>query len=248
MMANAAGLGKLSVTSALGQPLAAEIELFAADKAELDSLRASLASDQAFHDAHVEFAPVLSYLRFPVEKKPNGKAVLKISSSRPVNDPFVDMLVELNWGSGRLVREYTMLLDPPGLAAKQTVAPVAAVAPSQAPAAKAVPTPATAPQAQAKPAPVAPKTAAPAPAGKPAPSDRVLVKRGDTLVGIAGRVRPEGVSLEQTLVGLYRENAKAFDGNMNRLKAGKTLDSRRPKKSLPITAKGSGARTQVAGG
>ncbi|HEY9146037.1 MAG TPA: FimV/HubP family polar landmark protein, partial [Thiobacillus sp.] len=224
LMANAAGLGRLSVTSALGQPLAAEIELFAADKAELDSLTASLASDQAFRDAHVEFAPVLSSLRFTVEKKPNGKAVLKISSSRPVNDPFVDMLVELNWGSGRLVREYTMLLDPPGLAAKQTVAPVAAVAPSQAPAAKAAPAPATAPQAQAKPAPAAPKTAAPAPAGKPAPTDRVVVKRGDTLVGIAGRVRPEGVSLEQTLVGLYRENTKAFDGNMNRLKAGKTLD------------------------
>ena len=218
LMANAAGLGKLSVTSALGQPLAAEIEVFAADKAELDSLTASLASDQAFRDAHVEFAPVLSSLRFTVEKKPNGKAVLKISSSRPVNDPFVDMLVELNWGSGRLVREYTMLLDPPGLAAKQTVAPVAAVAPSQAPAAKAAPAPATAPQAQAKPAPAAPKMAA------PAPTDRVVVKRGDTLVGIAGRVRPEGVSLEQTLVGLYRENTKAFDGNMNRLKAGKTLD------------------------
>lgn len=68
LMADAAGLGKLSVTSALGQPLAAEIELFAADKAELDSLSASLASDQAFRDARVEFAPVLSSLRFTVEK------------------------------------------------------------------------------------------------------------------------------------------------------------------------------------
>ncbi|MBI3432393.1 MAG: FimV family protein [Hydrogenophilales bacterium] len=219
LMANAAGLGKLSVTSALGQPLAAEIEVFAADKAELDSLTASLASDQAFRDAHVEFAPVLSSLRFTVEKKPNGKAVLKVTSARPVNDPFIDMLVELNWGSGRLVREYTMLLDPPGTTAKQTVAPVAAVAPSQAPAAKAAPAPTTAPQA-----PAAPKAAAPAHAAKPAPADRIAVKRGDTLVGIAGRVRPEGVSLEQTLVGLYRENTKAFDGNMNRLKAGKTLN------------------------
>jgi pilus assembly protein FimV len=54
-----------------------------------------------------------------VEKKPNGKAVLKVTSSRPVNDPFIDMLVELNWASGRLVREYTMLLDPPGMAARK---------------------------------------------------------------------------------------------------------------------------------
>ena len=230
LMADAAGLGKLSVTSALGQPLAAEIELFAADKAELDSLSATLASDQAFRDARVEYAPVLSSLRFSVEKKPNGRAVLKVISSRPVTDPFIDMLVELSWASGKLVREYTMLLDPPGMASPQTVAPVAVSTPTQAPA----PTPAAAkpvaaPQARVTPAPAAPKAPAPETAPKPAPApqpaspDSVTVKRGDTLGSIASRVRPEGVSLEQTLLGLYRENAQAFDGNMNRLKAGKTL-------------------------
>ena len=130
LMANAAGLGKLSVRSALGQPLAAEIELFAADKAELDSLSATLASDQAFRDARVDFSPVLSTLRFAVEKKSNGKAVLKVTSSRPVNDPFIDMLVELSWASGRLVREYTMLLDPPGVAVEQAVPPVSPARPS----------------------------------------------------------------------------------------------------------------------
>jgi pilus assembly protein FimV len=225
LMAHAAGLGKLSVTSALGQPLTAEIELFAADKAELDSLSASLASDQAFRDARIEFAPVLSSLRFTVVKKPNGKAALKVSSSRPVTDPFIDMLVELNWGSGRLVREYTMLLDPPGMGSAQTVVP-AAVPSAQTPVAK--PAPAAAPQAQVAPAPApAPAAAAaakPAPAPRAAAPDRVTVKRGDTLSGIASRVRPEGVSLEQTLLGLYRENDQAFAGNMNRLKAGKTLN------------------------
>jgi len=215
LMAHAAGLGKLSVTSALGQPLAAEIELFAADKAELDSLSASLASDQAFRDARVEFAPVLTSLRFTVEKRPNGRAVLKVSSSRPVNDPFIDMLVELSWASGRLVREYTMLLDPPGMGGVQTVSPVA-VAPARA----SVAAPAAAPAPQVAAAPAAPRPSVPAQAAVP---DRVTVKRGDTLTGIASRVRPEGVSLEQTLLGLYRENDQAFDGNMNRLKAGKTL-------------------------
>ncbi|MGK2951305.1 MAG: type IV pilus assembly protein FimV, partial [Thiobacillus sp.] len=144
LMAHAAGLGKLSVTSALGQPLAAEIELFAADKAELDSLSASLASDQAFRDARVDFAPVLSSLRFAVETKPSGKAVLKVTSSRPVTDPFIDMLVELNWASGRLVREYTLLLDPPGMNVVQTVSPVA-VAPARVPVTR--PAPVAAPQA-----------------------------------------------------------------------------------------------------
>ncbi|MFZ3041822.1 MAG: FimV/HubP family polar landmark protein [Thiobacillus sp.] len=215
LMAHAAGLGTLSVTSALGQPLAAEIELFAADKAELDGLSASLASDQAFRDARVEFAPVLSSLRFDVAKKPNGKTVLKVSSSRPVNDPFIDMLVELNWASGRLVREYTVLLDPPGMGSVQTVAPVA-VAPAGTP----VAAPAAAPQATTAPATPRPSTPAP----QTAAPDRVTVKRGDTLTRIASRVRPEGVSLEQTLLGLYRENGQAFDGNMNRLKAGKTLN------------------------
>ncbi len=235
LMASAAGLGKLSVGSALGQPLSAEIELFAADKAELDSLSATLASDQAFRDARVEFSPVLTSLRFSVEKKPNGKAVLKVTSSRPVNDPFVDMLVELNWASGRLVREYTMLLDPPGMGGAQAVPPVAVVPAQTAPAAAPVPQPAPAEAAPKAAAQAAPKAAAPAakPA-KPAPAPAaeaqaaapgsVTVKRGDTLAGIARRVRPEGVSLEQTLVGLYRDNAGAFDGNMNRLKAGKTLN------------------------
>jgi pilus assembly protein FimV len=227
LMAHAAGLGKLSVTSALGQPLSAEIELFAADKAEFDSISATLASDQAFREAHVDFAPVLSSLRFSVEKKPSGKTILKVTSSRPVNDPFIDMLVELNWASGKLVREYTLLLDPPGMASPQTVAPVA-VAPAVAPkpaAAPVRPAPAAPAPAPLPPRAVAPAARATAPAAAPRPEvDQVTVKRGDTLMAIARRVRPESVSLEQALVGLYRENAQAFDGNINRLKAGKTLD------------------------
>ncbi len=231
LMANAAGLGKLSVTSALGQPLAAEIELFAADKAELDNLSASLASDQAFRDARVDFSPVLSTLKFTVEQRPNGKSVLKVTSSRPVNDPFIDMLVELSWASGRLVREYTVLLDPPGMAAAQTVTPTSVAVPPQAAVAKpaAKPAPAPAPQAAATPAPATPKSPAPAPkqASAPPPAaapSTIMVKPGDTLVGIAKRVKPEGISLDQTLLGLYRDNVQAFNGNMNRLKAGKTLN------------------------
>ena len=240
LMSHAAGLGNLSVTSALGQPLAAEIELLAADKAELDSLAATLASDQAFRDARIEYAPVLSTLRFAVVKKPNGKAVLKVTSSRPVNDPFIDMLIELNWASGRLVREYTVLLDPPGVAKKQTVRPVP-VTPAQTAAAPA-PNPAPAPAASTEPSTEvikAPPAPAPQDAASKSPSgdytvagqpgsttspDSVRVKRGDTLAAIAQRVRPEGIALEQALVGLYRENTNAFAGkNIHRLKAGKTL-------------------------
>jgi pilus assembly protein FimV len=133
-----------------------------------------------------------------------------------------------------------MLLDPPGVAAQQTVAPVTAVAPAVA--AKPAQAPAAEPAAQVAPAPATPKAPAPAVARKAAPApapqaaapDRVAVKRGDTLLGIASRVRPEGVSLEQTLLGLYRENTQAFDGNMNRLKAGKTLNVPSAEKTAAI--------------
>lgn len=224
LMANAAGLGTLTVNSALGQPLSAEIELLA-DKAEMDSLAATIASDQAFKDAQIDFAPVLSTLRFAVVKKPNGKAVLKVTSSRPVNDPFIDMLIELNWASGRLVREYTVLLDPPGVAAPQTVKPVTITPAQTAP--KATPKRAPAPQLGDEAAPKTSPNADYTVAGQPGAdkgADTVVVKRGDTLAAIAQRVRPEGIALEQALVGLYRENTDAFSGkNINRLKAGKTL-------------------------
>lgn len=234
---HAAGLGKLTVKSALGQPLSAEIELLVADKAELDSLNASLASGEAYKDAQIEFAPVLSTLQFNIEQRADGRPVLKLTSSKPVNDPFMDMLIELNWASGRLLREYTVLLDPPGIAVPQTIAPVAISVPE----AKAVQPraePAKAPETTQPPAPApklvtvdgVPPAPKPAPvaqaAAEPAPAQEssVRVKRGDTLSSIANRVRPASVSLDQALVSLFRENPNAFAGdNMNRLKAGQQL-------------------------
>lgn len=233
--AHAAGLGKLTVKSALGQPLSAEIELFVANKAELDSLNASMAADQAFKDAQIEYAPVLSTLQLAIEKRASGRHVLKLTSSKPINDPFMDMLIELNWASGRLVREYTVLLDPPGIAVPQTVSPVVVNLPASQPA----PTPAPAPVKPSAanpyavtPAPAAEKPAAPSaqprePAAAeqmPVQADSVQVKRGDTLGKIANRIRPANISLEQALVSLFNENPDAFQGNnMNRLKAGREL-------------------------
>ncbi len=228
---HAAGLGKLTVKSALGQPLSAEIELFVADKAELDSLNASLASGEAYKDAQIEFMPVLSTLQFSIEKRADGRPVLRLTSSRPVNDPFVDMLIELNWASGRLLREYTVLLDPPGIAVPQTVAPVAVSVPETKPETKVEqPKVQEAPAQAPAPKPVTVDGVPPAPARQPealaatSHEGGVRVNRGDTLSGIANRVRPASVSLEQALVSLFRENPDAFVGNnMNRLKAGQQL-------------------------
>ena len=111
LSASAAGLGRITVLSGLGQPLRAEVEI-AATPEELQNLTAKLASAEAFRQAGVDYSPSVSGLRMAVERRGNG-AVVRVSSDRPINEPFVDMLVELNWSSGRLIREYTFLLDPP---------------------------------------------------------------------------------------------------------------------------------------
>ncbi len=126
-MANAAGLGKLTVLSALGQPLRAEIELTAVSNDEASHLVAKLASPDAYRAANVEFNPALLSLRFAVEQR-GGRQFVRITSPQPLNEPFVDLLLELSWDNGRLVREYTFLLDPAELRTTQSAQVAAAPA------------------------------------------------------------------------------------------------------------------------
>lgn len=231
----AAGLGKLTVTSTLGQPFRGEIDLLAVDKKDLDSIRARFASAEAFKEAKIERAPVLSAMRFSVEQKKNGVPYLKITSSKPVDEPFLDMLIELDWPAGRLVREYTILLDPPGYGEQQTeVAPVAApvVKPVSSVPAQLADTPAGAikPEIGASISPDkklrAKEEAKAEVAGESKPAREAYgpVRKGENLSRIASALKPEGVSLEQMLVALFQSNKQAFAGNnMNRLKAGQIL-------------------------
>lgn len=251
-----AGLGKLTVTSSLGQPLRAEIEVIADPNEDPSAITARMAGADTFKDAKIDRASVLSNIRFSIEKRANGEIYLKLTSAKPVDDPFLDMLIELNWASGRLLREYTVLLDPPGFAEPQPVAPVAVAVPSvpsraaapaareeaaaakPAPAAKAPVMEAKPAKAEEKPAPAAERAVAkPEPEqAKPAAAEPEVgedtygpVKKGDTLAQIATdlldtSLKPEGISLEQMLVGLYERNKNAFVGNnMNRLKTGQIL-------------------------
>ncbi|MEW6312736.1 MAG: FimV/HubP family polar landmark protein [Pseudomonadota bacterium] len=237
----AAGLGKLTVISALGQPLRAEIELAAVQPEELATLSARLASPQMFRQANIQYAAVLTGIKFSIEKRANGTPYVKLVSAQAVNEPFLDMLVELSWASGRLVREYTALLDPPGYTVPEAPAarPDAVVSPVQEPAPAPAAEAAPAPEAEQPPMEPQPEQPAEQPAAEavletagelpalPPPVEAVdygPVKRGDTLNKIAAQLKPEGVSLDQMLVGLYRENQGAFAGkNMNRLKVGKIL-------------------------
>ncbi|WP_374000849.1 FimV/HubP family polar landmark protein [Massilia sp. CFBP 13647] len=218
-MANAAGLGKLTVLSALGQPLRAEIELTAVSSDEASNLVAKLASPEAYRAANVDFNPALLSLRFAVEQR-GGRQFVRITSPQPLNEPFVDLLLELSWDGGRLVREYTFLLDPAELRSTQSaqVAPAARAARGAAAAGGQAAEPAARPQRGAR----ADETAG-EPAARAAAS-RYRVKAGDTLSRIAGKLKPVDVSLDMMLVALYRANPDAFIGNnMNRLKSGQIL-------------------------
>ncbi|MFO0458254.1 MAG: FimV family protein, partial [Burkholderiales bacterium] len=156
---DAAGLGRLNVQSGLGQPLRAEVEVTSLTREEAQSLSARLAPPEAFRQAGLEFNPALGALRFAIEPR-GGRTFVRITSTQPINEPFVDLLVELNWATGKFVREYTFLLDPPeirtarseavegGASRSEPAAPSAAAAPApraQAPAAAPVPAPATPP-------------------------------------------------------------------------------------------------------
>lgn len=212
-IAEAAGLGKLAVVSSLGQPLHAEIDLVSVEKDELATLSARLASPDAYKQANLQYGPALIGLRLSIEKRPNGQAYIKVTSTRPVNEPFIDLMVEISWAAGRITREYTGLIDPPGFAP----APVA-------------PAPVAAPETRPAPVPEAPAVAI-APAARPVVTALAAkdgkeygpIKRGETLFKIASSMKPEGVTLEQMLAGLYRNNPDAFSRNMNRMKTGKIL-------------------------
>ena len=232
---HAAGLGKVAVFSSLGQPLRAEIEV-TATREELSGMKARLASPEAFKQANVDYATSLLSIEFSLDRRPDGRHLLKLRSDKPINDPFVDLLLELNWPTGRLVREYTFLLDPPESTAKNMVAiaPAKASRPSPVGNLSSTATSTTnaidddlRSKALAKVRGEASKDVIAQPTER---RDGREIRRGDTMRKIASETKPEGVSLEQMLVGLWQTNPSAFDGgNMNRLKVGETLSA--PEKS-----------------
>jgi pilus assembly protein FimV len=111
--ANALGLGKLQLNSALNQPFDARIELLSASADELDSLNIGLADNVAFRRARIDRPFILSKLRFQLKENDSGGDYIQVSSSEAIREPFLNFLLEASWSSGRLYREYTVLLDPP---------------------------------------------------------------------------------------------------------------------------------------
>ena len=216
-MAHALGLGEVTLQSALNQPLVAEIELLEVRDLASNEVLPSLASPEEFNKAGVDRQFFLTDLKFTPVLKPNGKSVIRVTSSKPVREPYVNFLVEVLWPNGRLLREYTLLLDPP-LYAPQSVV-------TSAPQTAAV-APAPRPQTAAAPRPSVPASApvanAPAATSSALQGSEYKTTANDTLWEIAQRVG--GGSVHQTMLAIQDLNPNAFiGGNINRLKNGQVL-------------------------
>jgi pilus assembly protein FimV len=239
--AHALALGRVNVQSALGEPLRAEIDVPDINAEEAASLKTTVANGDAFRAAGLEFNPALGNMQISLQRRANGQSYLRLTSDKPINEPFVDLILEASWSSGRIVRDYTMLFDPPNLRAQ--AAPSAVTAPSlSASPSPAVVSPRVSPPATASAggtpalAPVSRAPAAARPVPRPAPAPKaepaapakqgsVTVKAGDTANQLAARFKPKGVSLDQMLVAMLSANPDAFvDGNVNRLKKGAVLE------------------------
>jgi len=212
-ISHALGLGDVHLNSPLNAPLDAEIELVNATPEDLATLDAKLASKETFARYGLDWPPFMASVVVTRDRGANGSQVLRIRSTETVTEPFLTLLIEASWARGRMVREYTVLLDPPVFAPN-----AAAAAPVPAPSTGANETTGQI----ARPAPEAPgnyPSAVPAGGG-----DSYEVQRGDSLSAIARRLSAStGARSDQLMVSIYRGNSAAFEGDMNRLKAGSVL-------------------------
>lgn len=239
-VALALGLGEIRVKSQPGQPLLAEIPIISSEPGELEQLRARLASPVTFERVGLPRPQgLVNELDFAVALDDAGRPVVRVTSRTPVDVPAVNFLIEVDWGQGRLVREYSALVSAPGTLAAAgqpvidapTAAPTDTISRPVEPVVAASPEPAPAPQAapEAPPARPAP-TPAPAVAATPTPSivpggTLAPVRRGQALSQIAAPLaREQGYTLDQAMVALLRANPEAFiNGNLNLLKQGAVL-------------------------
>src|SRR5690349_1776697 len=213
-ISHALGLGDVHLNSPLNAPLDAEIELVNATPEDLASLEAKLASKDTFERYGLEWPPFMSTITVTRDRSANGGQVLRIRSTETVTEPFLTLLIEASWARGRLVREYTVLLDPP------VFAPNSVAAQQPRPAMPAVGGAETSGQIS-RPAQPEPQTASPIAAGG---GDSYEVQRGDSLSAIARRLSAStGARTDQLMVSIYRGNSGAFEGDMNRLRAGSVL-------------------------
>lgn len=243
LSASALTLGALRVDSALGENLRAEIAIPQATPAELSNLIVQIAPPEAFRARGLDYSAAASSINVQLVQKPDGTALLQLRSNAPLNDPFVDLIVDTQWNTGSMQRSYTLLLDPPST--PRSAAPATAAAPqitapqvtAPAPVSVTGKTYSSSPRIRVTTPPAQPVVAAAAPAPASAQNEAVRVRSGDTAGRIANANRPAGVSLDQMLVAMLRSNPNAFiNGNVNRLRAGTVLQIPSREQALETSA------------
>jgi pilus assembly protein FimV len=230
----ALGLGEIRPHSALNQPFDAEIELIALTADELAGLKVGLASPDMYQRYGLDRPIFLSNFQFSVQRSRDGRATIKVTSNRSITEPFVTLLVEASWARGRLLREYTVLLDPPVFMPSQPEAQAPVTTPQagaptsgriERPVAQQPPREEAPAQATPLPTPSEPTQEPVASAPETPLGGEYTVERNDTLWRIASRVTPGSSRREinRTMIALFRANPAAFQGNINRLRAGSVL-------------------------
>ncbi|EGV17204.1 FimV/HubP family polar landmark protein [Thiocapsa marina] len=228
--ASALGLGGLRTESALNQPFVGEIDLFDVKSDELDTIKATLAGPDAFAKSGIERYHFLTGLVFKPEVSARGGEVIRVTSREPIREPFMDFLVEVVWPAGQMVKEFTVLLDPPSMSERRAPPvqpPAIADRRAAAPPPRSRSAAGSAPPAQrtesADPAPSQPARRIPSgPDGFPAYFGPV--PSGAGLLRLARGGQPADATTAQTALALYRNNQDAFiNGDIDRLIAGKTL-------------------------
>ena len=217
-MAHALGLGEVTLQSALNQPLVAEIELLESRDLTANEVMPALASAEAFNKAGIDHQFFLTDLTFTPVLKPNGKSVIRVTSKKPMREPYLNFLVHVLWPNDQLQREYTLLLDPP-LYTAHSVIPAAVKQPvTAAPALPRTPPQAVRPAVSAT-QPASASTAA----ATPLAGDEYTTTANDNLWDIANRARAGG-SVHQAMLAIQELNPQAFiDHNINRMKSGQVL-------------------------
>jgi len=202
----ALGLGEIKLKSGLNQPLDAEIILVSVRGESNEQLQGALGSSADFSRSGIDRLYFLTKIKFDTITKANGQKVLHLTTKEAVREPFLNFLVNLDWPNGRLLREYTLLLDPPVF--------------DEAPKARVTPPPAASVKPKKVPPNLKPQRVPP----KPQWQGEVYgpTSSSDTLWGIASKVRPDrSVSIQKAMVTLFEANPDAFmRGNINNLKRG----------------------------
>ena len=239
----ALGLGDIRLLSPLNAPLDAEVDVVDVAPEELNTLQAQLASRETFARYGLEWPAYLAGVQVKVVHT-NGHEILKLKSTEAISEPFMTLLLEVSWSRGHLVREYTMLLDPPvytpsqsavasasvsapatgggtreGAIARSADSPVAAPAAPQS-------DPSTTQASTTEPVPAAPTRAAPPTSADSGIGPMHVVQRGETLSGIASAAAATGANSARThsfMLAIYQANPRAFDQNMNVLRSGAVL-------------------------